>query len=128
MAMQLKKNEPDNSFLIRGYGDTTFRVAGKVQDGAVLVAARYAEPAPVAQFEDLDVDAIKAIEAALGPVDVLLIGTGKTMKLLPSKLRAAFQDRSIPVDVMDTGAAARTYNVLVTEDRQAACLLFPNNS
>lgn len=126
--MQLTKNDPGDKFLISGYSDTGFRVAGKVQDGAVLVSSVYAEPAPIKTFEALDGDSVKRIAAALGPLDVLLIGTGKSMKLLPSAIRAAFEQHSVPVDVMDTGAAARTYNVLVMEDRRAACLLFPSGS
>lgn len=126
--MQLKKNDPDDKFLIRGYSETGFRVAGKVQEGAVLVAADYAEPAPLERFDALNEAYVETIAQALGALDVLLIGTGKSMRLLPSSVRASFEARSIPVDVMDTGAAARTYNVLVMEDRQVACLLFPSGS
>lgn len=123
--MQLKKADGGDAFLVRGYGENGFRVAGMVQRGAVLVASDYAQPAPADSFEAIDAAAVTAIAQALGPVDVLLIGTGKAMKLLPSQVRTAFEAAGIPVDVMDTGAAARTYNVLVTEDRRAACLLFP---
>ena len=123
--MKLQKADSGNKFPIRGYGDGGFRVAGLVQNGAVLVASDYAQPAPVEAFADLAHEHIKTMSEALGPLDVLLIGTGQTMLQMPSALRKAFADAHIPVDVMDTGAAARTYNVLVTEDRQAACLLFP---
>ncbi|MEO0412045.1 MAG: Mth938-like domain-containing protein [Pseudomonadota bacterium] len=126
--MQLTKNDPGDKFLISGYSDTGFRVAGKVQDGAVLVSSVYAEPAPIDVFEAIDDSAADTIAALLGPLDVLLIGTGKSMKVLPSAVRAAFERCGVPVDVMDTGAAARTYNVLVMEDRRAACLLFPSGA
>lgn len=126
--MQFERKDADEKFLVRGYNDTTFRVAGKEQAGAVLVAADYAEPSPCEAFETLDAQKIVQAVQHCGPVDVLLIGTGKTMKLLTRADRQVFEAEGLAVDVMDSGAAARTYNVLVMEDRQVACLLFPAGS
>jgi uncharacterized protein len=126
--MQFERKDADEKFLVRGYSDTTFRVAGKEQAGAVLVAADYAEPSPCDHFDALDATSVLEAMKEVGPVDVLLIGTGKTMKLLTPANRQAFEAGGLAVDVMDSGAAARTYNVLVMEDRQVACLLFPAGS
>lgn len=126
--MQLDRKDPQDKFLVRGYNDTGFRVAGREQIGAVLIAADYAEAAPCDAFSGLDVPQLLPALEAIGAVDVLLIGTGKSMQMLPRAARTAFEAAGIAVDVMDSGAAARTYNVLVMEDRKVACLLFPAGS
>lgn len=126
--MKFERKDAEEKFLIRGYSDTAFRVDGKEQQGAVLVAADYAQRAPVDAFDDFDADAVIAAIKEVGAIDVLLIGTGKQMQLLKRAKRQAFEAAGISVDVMDSGAAARTYNVLVMEDRLIACLLFPAGS
>jgi len=58
-------------------------------------------------------------------VEVLLIGCGPRMVLLPSALRRQIREAGIGMDAMDTGAACRTYNVLISEGRRAAAALIP---
>jgi uncharacterized protein len=60
-----------------------------------------------------------------GGVQILLLGLGRTMGVIPSKLRSAFRAAGIVLEPMDTGAACRTYNVLVGEDRRVAAALLP---
>lgn len=55
--------------------------------------------------------------------ELLLIGTGVRITVLPPELRAHFRERGIGVEVMDTGAACRTYNVLAGEGRKVAAAL-----
>ena len=55
--------------------------------------------------------------------DLFLIGTGKTMLALDPALRAALKAQNIALDVMDTGAACRTYNIVMAEDRRVAAAL-----
>lgn len=58
-----------------------------------------------------------------GKVDVCLIGCGRQLLPLPSALRAALKAAAVPHDLMDTGAACRTYNVLAGEGRAVAAAL-----
>ena len=53
----------------------------------------------------------------------LLVGCGARMEMAPAWLRQACQAVSITVDTMDTGAACRTYNVLLSEGRDIAAAL-----
>lgn len=57
--------------------------------------------------------------------EVVLLGTGTTFRYPPPALLAPLSGRGIGVEVMDSGAACRTFNVLVAEGRQvvAAILL-----
>ena len=55
--------------------------------------------------------------------EIILLGTGVTLRFPRSELAAPLFDSGIGLEVMDTAAACRTYNVLVSEDRQVAAAL-----
>jgi len=58
-------------------------------------------------------------------VRILLLGLGRRMETLAGALRAELRRAGIAVEAMDTGAACRTYNVLLAEDREVAAALIP---
>ena len=62
--------------------------------------------------------------AALGP-EVVLLGTGKRLRFPDPALTRALVTANIGIEVMDTGAACRTYNVLMSEGRRVAAALLP---
>ena len=60
-----------------------------------------------------------------GGVQILLLGLGRTVGAVPDTLRGALRAAGIAIEPMDTGAACRTYNVLLGEDRRVAAALLP---
>lgn len=58
-------------------------------------------------------------------IDVVLLGCGKTMVFLKPDVKLALSGKGLNIDVMDTGAACRTYNVLMAEGRRVAAALIP---
>ena len=66
---------------------------------------------------------LSAIAAADPPIEVLFIGCGVRAERLPGAVREALKERAIIVDGMETGAACRTYNVLLAEERRVAAAL-----
>ena len=62
---------------------------------------------------------------ARGGIQILLLGCGRRMQPVPQAVRQALRQAGIVVDAMDTGAACRTYNVLLAEDRRVAAALLP---
>lgn len=103
---------------IDGYGPGFFRVAGTVLRGPVLVTATRA--GGWGGYDDL-----APLLALAGQVDVILVGTGKVIAHLPDTLRRPLEDAGFGVDAMDSPAAARTYNVLLSEARRVAAALLP---
>ena len=101
---------------VDGYGPGFFRIGGEVFEGAVLC-----QPGGVALWDGLE-DAA-ALMALVGQVDVLLIGMGAEIAHLPGDLRQRLETAGLGVDVMGTGAAARTYNVLLAEGRRVGAAL-----
>lgn len=117
---------PTGRQIIQGYGDGGFRISGTRHEGSVLLFPTRTLAWGVTSHGDVagDLDAIlAAIDGADMPVELLLIGTGKTMELLPAAFRRTLRERGVAVDAMDTGAACRTYNVLLTEERRIAAAL-----
>ncbi len=57
--------------------------------------------------------------------EVIVLGTGTTNIFPPRELVFAMARRGVGFEVMPTAAAARTFNVLASEDRQVAAVLYP---
>jgi len=109
---------------IEGYGGGRFRISGVVHDGPVLVLRDRTLPWAVADMAALTPDSLApVIEAA--DVAVLLLGCGARMALVPAAVRERLRAAGIVIEPMDTGGACRTYNVLLSEDRQVAAALIP---
>ncbi len=123
--MELTPVIPSGRQVIESYGPRGFRVAGITYARPILVF-------PDATF-DWQVAGIAAVSAeTLRPVierggtEILLLGCGTRMALVPAAVRQALKAAGVGLDLMDTGAACRTYNVLLSEDRRvAAALLLP---
>ncbi len=111
-----------NAQVIQSYAGGFFKVSGQVYDGPVIITSDKTVTWDVASFEDLSLDHFQDFPK---DIDVVLMGTGKTMFFLPVELRRDLRDLGLSVDTMDTGAACRTYNVLMAEGRRVACALFP---
>ena len=107
---------------IERYGAGGFRVSGIVFHGPVLIFPDHTtlwEPA-VPTLEGL----APLIDA--GGIELILLGLGRRGAPVRPDLRAALKAKGIAVEAMDTGAACRTYSVLLAEDRLvAAALLLP---
>jgi uncharacterized protein len=109
--------------LIRGYSDTEIRIGDLRVHGSCLVTADQVRTNWGAEaFADLSlvhVDALLALEPEL-----VILGTGLTQQFAPLQLRKALAARGIGLEAMQLGAACRTFNVLVQEQRRVAAALF----
>lgn len=109
---------------IEAYGDGGFRLDKKRVAGSMMLlpdAGMF--PWDVPSVEGLQIsDFVRFIEAA-DTFDLVLLGTGAKIAFLPRALKQALADVPLHVEVMDTGAACRTYNVLLGEGRRVAAAL-----
>lgn len=74
-------------------------------------------------MKELTLEHFDKVLADAQDIEVLLIGTGDGMRVLPKELREAFRQAGISVDPMSTGAAVRTYNIMLLESRAVAAAL-----
>ena len=121
--MEINSVSPRNYQVIHSYGDGGFRVSGRRLDGSVLVFPSHTVAWPVAAAGDLTAESLAVLAEASSPVEILLLGTGQRMLPVPPALRRYVRGCGIALDVMDTGAACRTYNVLLAEGRPIAAAL-----
>ena len=122
--MRFTQDSASTINVIRGYGGGELRVNEDVYRDAVIVSpsAVIVEP-NVHGLQDLEqVDLARIL--ALKP-ELVLLGTGPRQSFPPPAFGAQFLRAGIGFEVMDTGAACRTFNVLVMEQRQVAALLLP---
>lgn len=108
---------------ITAYGNGGFRFADMSHKGSVLClpSGIYAwHVSDIAQLSATDL--AFAIESLSSPA-VLLLGTGMTQVWPDETLTRAFLTANLGLEIMNTGAAARTYNVLLAEKRRVAAAL-----
>ena len=114
---------PQGSQVIHGYGPGMFRIADAVHNGSVLVLPDRTLMWDVVSVEALTAADFGQIVAAEPSCDVLLLGCGERMAIPPEALRTELRGHGISIDPMDTGAACRTFNVLLAEGRRVAAAL-----
>ena len=111
---------------IEAYGNGGFRFAGMSHRGSLLCLPNGIWASPVASVSEINE---AALALALNPaapeatIDHFLIGTGRDLLPMPAALREAFRARRIVLEAMSTGAAVRTYNILLGERRRIGALL-----
>ena len=112
--------------VIQSYSGGQFKISGQSFEGGVLVFPEDSQDWNVSgDVSALSLDDFEAVIARASDVDVVLFGSGAQMRFLDPALRNALKEKGVSVDVMDTGAACRTYNVLVAEGRRVAAALLP---
>ena len=109
--------------IIQAYRPGHFRIGGVDRAGSVIVTPEASVPWHGPAIADITMDDLAAVTGAEPPVDVLLIGCGARMARLPRSLREELRRAGIGADAMDTGAACRTFNVLLSEGRRVAAAL-----
>jgi uncharacterized protein len=106
---------------IDAYGNGGFRFAGMSHRGSILClpSGIYAWEPP----EPLDVRCLEAALAEKALMRVLILGTGVQQVFPAAPVRQAFIEAGLALEPMDTGAACRTFNVLLGEGRSIGAAL-----
>ena len=123
--MQLAQENPDFIYVLRGISDVGVLVNQETISRSFLLTPNVIvqdwRPTSAADLLPEDLLALLELEPAL-----VLLGTGPRQKFPSAAAMAALLTRGIGIEVMDSGAAARTFNVLATEGRKVvAAFLLP---
>jgi uncharacterized protein len=109
---------------IDAYGAGGFSFAGMSHRGSILALPSGIRAWNVSDPSQIDAPSLGPVfEEAEGTIEHLLVGTGTTFVPLAPGLRKALRARGIVGEPMATGAAARTYNILLGEKRRIAAAL-----
>ncbi|QFT32270.1 hypothetical protein FIV00_17395 [Labrenzia sp. THAF82] len=105
------------------YGEGGFRFAEMSHRGSLLCVPSGIYGWDVSAPEKFSQNAFEKVFQEQEDIEVLLIGTGTELRPLPQDLKTLFREAGILADPMSTGAAVRTFNVLLSEDRAVAAAL-----
>ncbi|MBL95509.1 MAG: hypothetical protein CMF70_09440 [Magnetovibrio sp.] len=108
---------------IQTYGDETFRISDIRYEGSVIVFPKKTIQWGVVSPESITIDSLKPIIFGSEKIRILLIGCGQEYKNLEQGIDSELRNHGIFCEWMNTGAACRTFNVLMAEARDAAAAL-----
>jgi len=114
--------------IIQSYQGGAFRVSGTRYEEPLLV---FPDRTEIWNLNTIQANKLKASDFdVLVPLkdqlDVILLGTGQEIYFLDKEVKAQIRSAGLHVDIMDTGAACRTYNVLMAEGRRVVAALLPS--
>jgi uncharacterized protein len=122
--LDLTRQHPGDKVYVRAVGAAGITVAETTYDAPLILSPNAVEPGwAVTSHEDFSEESFKPL-LELDP-ELVLIGTGKAQHLLDPQLTMLFYRNGVGVEVMDTRAACRTFNVLVMEERKVVAGLIP---
>ena len=110
---------------IDAYGNGGFRFAGMSHKGSIICLPSGVTAWSVDANHELTLASLARVfaEPRTDQFAFLLLGTGPSQVFQSPEIRKAFADAGIGLDVMSTGAACRTYNVLLAEGRPVGAAL-----
>ncbi len=108
---------------INAYGNGGFRFAQMSHRGSILLLPSGIHAWPVTQFSDLIVSDFSRVFDEAADIEFLLLGCGDELQRPPADIREEFREHGTWIEPMATGAAARTWNVLLAEQRAVAAAL-----
>ncbi len=123
--MRIDERDDPRLPLVKGYGAGHFTLAGVRVEGAVLVLPEGWVRLGALALDEVEERHLEALDEADPPIDLLLVGTGARREEIPPAIADRLKALKIRAESMDSAAAARTFNVLLIEDRRVACLLLP---
>jgi uncharacterized protein len=121
--MKLQEHPSTRINIIGGHAPGRIQVNGRWLEAPFLLAPTLLQDAWIWGLDSLEMQSLSSLWA-LEP-RVLLLGCASRDHPAVKALRGQLAARQVALEVMDVGAACRTYNVLAQEDRPVAALLFP---
>jgi uncharacterized protein len=125
--MKFTQQRPEGANVIRRYGAEFIAIGDEEIRASCIVSAGSITAWTPRSVAELGVEHL-AVLFELNP-EVVVLATGARQTFPRLGLRAEFATRRIGLEVMEIGAACRTYNVLVAEERRVlAAILLPGPS
>ncbi len=124
-AIDITPMVPEGTKIITSYGAGQFRVAQDSYQGSIIILPEQVHESTLVFDETFQIEMLQLVLNEAEQFDLLVIGCGETFLPPPPDLRKLLKDHNIVLEWMDTGAACRTFNVLIAEGRRvAAALIF----
>lgn len=119
--MKLNLANAGQQNVVTAHGEGYVEINAKRHQQSVMLGAHVVSPWPVANIRDLTPNDLEVLKAHAP--EVLIIGTGRRFTFPPPQALRPLVEARIGHEVMDTPAACRTYNVLLSEGRKVMAVL-----
>nr|CAA6820875.1 MAG: Unknown protein [uncultured Thiotrichaceae bacterium] len=122
--MKFSEEPTGKYFHLQSYGDGWIQVnQRRIERGFIISADTLSENWEPQLYADLKPEHLTEVFAL--HTELILIGTGKNQQLPAKDIHKTLIQNQIGFEFMTTDAACRTYNVLLSESRNVAAILFP---
>jgi len=119
--MKFHQTRVSGQYQCTGYGAGYVSINGERHERSLVLLPDRIIAWPVTSFEALTEADFEPLAGL--PVEVLLLGIGRRLRFPPPPLTRALVQARLGLEVMDTAAACRTYNILLAEQRRVAAAL-----
>jgi uncharacterized protein len=120
--MHFAREDWSSDFMIRAYGNGQVTIGEQhYQRSLILTRDRVIPDWRPQHLDELNVQDLQIIES-MQP-EIVLLGTGQSLRFPAPRLTASLLEAGVGVEVMDTAAACRTYNILLSEERHVVAAL-----
>lgn len=123
MSLEVSPLVAEGRKLVTSYGDGLFRFGEETVTGSILLFPESVYSWDVTKTEDITPASFSRVIENADDIEILLLGMGSRLTPVPMVWRQALKPHGIVIEPMDTGAACRTYNVLVSEARRVAAAM-----
>lgn len=123
--MKFTLHNADTLYSIEAYSSDGIRIRGEhYKDSLIIAPDQLLDSWHCPQMEALSVGLLEPVWV-LNDIELLILGTGAQQRFPADEIYRQFQQHKIPLEVMDSSAACRTYNVLASEGRYIAAAILP---
>lgn len=125
--MKLHSDKAAGALRITAYGEGYVVVnEQRIHNSVVVTPTQIIRDWAPATFSDVRLESFEVLEGL--EVDIVVLGTGASQQFPDARIAGWLGQRGIGLEVMDTAAACRTYNILMAEGRTVAAMLLPIHS
>ncbi|MBL0319051.1 MAG: Mth938-like domain-containing protein [Alphaproteobacteria bacterium] len=123
--MDITPYVPQHAHVINGYSTTGFMINGTLNEGSILIAEGECRAISFHEASALTSEDIEnLLQSYQGHLEILLIGTGtKQASISKGMVELIARKFNCQLEVMTTGSACRTYNILMSEGRLVVAIL-----
>lgn len=123
ITLQLSESNGLNAQHVQRYGDGGFFISGKQYNGSVCIIGEETVAWNIDKAEDITLESLQTFIEQNEKIEILLVGCGKLTAFIHPDIKSELKHHNIVIDAMDSGAACRTYNILMSEGRRVAAAL-----
>lgn len=109
--------------IIEAYGAGSFTVNSEKYDSSVIITPFSLEQSEAKNITEINEPDISTLIQEKDRIEFVLVGFGENSDYLKPEIEKLLANEGIRVEYMSTGAACRTYNVLMSEERKIAAIL-----